>query len=102
MSWIKDSSELTEILKNEWLNPQSGLAEPIVIEEESPQTQTLRLYVVWSKWAALSQQQRSEIVMDAFSLVATKENRPQDVARVTIAMGLTREDAERMQIQLPA
>jgi hypothetical protein len=51
--------------------------------------------VIWSDWGDFNQQERSEIIMDAY-----EEARGSDlVSLVTVAMGLTPTEAERMGIE---
>ncbi|MDQ2730731.1 MAG: hypothetical protein M3Y56_03650, partial [Armatimonadota bacterium] len=68
--------------------------EPIIVEESGPNS-PVHLYVIWSDWAELNQQERSEIIMEAFEDVNGLEN----VLNVTVAMGLTPVEAKRMHIE---
>src|SRR5437016_2377015 len=82
-------------LVNEWRNPQPDATEPIIIEESpSNQERTNHLYVVWSDWAALTPIERSRLVLQAYTQV-----RGADLAsNVTLAMGLTPDDAKRLNL----
>jgi len=53
-----------------------------------------RVFVIWDEWSAMPQQERSEIIMDAHEEV----NGLDKAAQTTVAMGLTVEEAERMNI----
>lgn len=89
---------LRERLVQEWTAPNSSDSEPVIIEEGSVsmgQNFTAHLYVIWSEWADLDQTERSEIIMDACEQV-----RGRDFAlNVTVAMGLTTTEAQRMGIE---
>lgn len=88
--------DLQERLTQEWRNPQEGTTEPIIIEEVGPQEFVpAHLYVIWSEWASLEQTERSELITDS-----CEEVRGRDLAlNVTVAMGLTPEEAQRMGIE---
>lgn len=89
---------LRERLIQEWTAPNSSATEPIIIEEGSlsvGQTFTVHLYVIWSEWADLDQTERSEIIMDACEQVQGRDF----ALNVTVAMGLTAKEAERMGIE---
>ncbi len=88
------AEDLLNRLLQEWENPDSTLTEPVIIEENGTQDRPIKIFVVWSEWAELNQQERSEIIMDAFE----KLRSPQQSLRVTVAMGLTQDEAARMGI----
>jgi hypothetical protein len=82
-------------LETEWRNPQEGNVEPIIIEESpSRQARTNHLYVVWSEWTNLSPLERSKIVMQAYS----KVKGPDMANDITVAMGLTPAEADKMRL----
>jgi hypothetical protein len=64
---------------------------PEIIIEQARRGQPIHLYVVWDAWNDLSLQERSEIIMDAFE----KAKGRQQSLLVTLAMGLTRNEAQR-------
>ena len=88
--------ELQTRLVEEWSSPQQGAAEPVIIEEADTQGRVpTHLYVIWNAWSDLDQIERSEIIMEACEQV-----RGRDFAlNVTVAMGLTTREAERMGIE---
>ncbi len=82
------AGELEERLVQELTTPiQDPSAQPIVIAEP-------RLFVIWDEWAPLSQQDRSEIIMDAY----VRAKGQADAVRISVAMGLTAAEAARMGI----
>jgi hypothetical protein len=85
---------LTENLVREWRDPHDQ-GEPVIIKEEGPHGQPLRIYVVWSQWANLTQRERSGIVMRAAEEVGGAEL----AYRITLAMGLTTTEAARLGIE---
>ena len=94
---------MRERLTAEWALAARGSVansngQPVLIEDRGGETgrfgdrSSTHLYVIWDDWDSLTQQERSEIIMDAF------ENTHDDnkVMKVTIAMGLTATEADRM------
>ena len=87
--------ELRLRLTQEWEQPSQS-AQPVLIEATGDRLSgSTHLYVIWDDWQALDQRERSEIIMQAYQHT---HQRP-DVLRVTVAMGLTAKEAERMGIQ---
>lgn len=91
-------AQLAEILEAEWQNPQN--AEPLIIEErpreEAPPN---HIYVVWQEWSDLTPLERSRVIFAAYAQVLGLENEP-FLQEVTLAMGLTPEEARAMKIEL--
>jgi hypothetical protein len=89
---------LKELLSKEWANPQDDTSGPIIIETTDllrPQRATTHLYVVWDAWRDLTQRERSEMIMDVYEAVRGRNF----ALNVTVAMGLTPEEAKRMNIR---
>jgi len=89
------AEELRKRLFQEWQNPVDAHSEPVIIEEGRTGNRPTKIFVIWSEWAELNQQERSEIIMDAFE----EFRGVADSLRVTVAMGLTQQEADRMKIQ---
>lgn len=90
-----DAAEaLRDRLEQEWRAPDPEARQPVLIEEtvDPANRAQRRLIVIWDDWAYLSQLQRSEIIMDAYENTHPIEQ----VMQVTVAMGLTAQEAERM------
>jgi len=83
---------LVQELLNEWSNPNASRTEPIILEESGPGAKIAHVYVIWSKWEQMDRVERSEIIMEA----AERRLPPQDVANISIAMGLTAQEAQRL------
>ncbi len=100
---VKNNAERIADLQNrlavEWKFPgTSSIFEsaPVLIEDEQParigQSRTpIHLYAIWDEWADLSQTERSEILTDAYT-----KTHPNNILRVTLAMGLTHAEAAKM------
>jgi hypothetical protein len=88
--------ELTRILIEEWRKPKKKGQPVIVLEGQKGEPG--HVYVIWDAWKGLSQQERSEIIMDVVENL-TGENAFPDRSLVTVAMGLTPEEAKRMNIE---
>jgi len=91
-----NAAELTRLLMQEWTNPQPSGQPLIVIEDEGGQPR--HVYVIWDEWGDLSQVDRSMIIMDVVENL-TGERRISDPSQVTVAMGLTSEEARRMGLE---
>ena len=93
--------DLTERLTNEWRpGAASNAAQPILIEDRSrPNLAGLRssthLYVIWDEWEPLSQNERSEVIMEAYE----QTHELSDLLGVTLAMGLTVSEAQKMGVE---
>lgn len=81
-------------LVEEWEHPTENPSAPIIIEEDGEGQRPTRLFVVWDEWPELDQEERSEIIMDAYEEVRGRDKS----LLVTVAMGLTRREADRMHI----
>src|SRR5258708_2782468 len=90
-----DYDRLVDELFAEWTTPNPKASEPVILEEKGRNGKLVHLYVVWSKWAHTDRVERSEIIMDA----AQKKLRPGDLLEITIAMGLTPDEAKQMGLE---
>lgn len=89
------AQDLVDRLTQEYLQPSEGEVEPLLMElDDKRHHGTIHLYVIWQDWKHLDLRERSEIIMDAYEAARG----PESALRVTIAMGLTREEADRMGI----
>lgn len=82
-------------LVDEWQRPAPGAQQPIIVEESGGQGQPVHLYAVWDDWAPLGTIERSEVIMDAYEQVQGQGG----TTNVTVAMGLTPIEAERLGIR---
>lgn len=87
-----EQSKLTSRLAKEWTTPTNA-AEPVILEE-SDRGGVVHVYVVWGDWAQLTREQRGEIIMDAAERVKPRDQ----LLKITIAMGLTPDEADRFGI----
>lgn len=89
------ASDLQARLVQEWTLPQADSVEPVIIEENAQFYQDLKhLYVVWSEWEGLNQRERSRIIMGAYGQVHAS-----GAASITVAMGLTPQEADRLGVE---
>jgi hypothetical protein len=79
----------------EWIKPKQK-GQPLIILE-GKQGEPQHIYVIWDEWKGLGQQDRSEIIMDVVENLSGRNAVP-DLSLVTVAMGLTAEEAKRMHI----
>ena len=91
------TDKLAERLLEEWRAPQAGNGEPLIIEEAPRRGERPNhLYVVWSEWGDLTPIERSKMILQAY-----EKYKGRDLANsVTLAMGLTPDEARRLNIEL--
>jgi hypothetical protein len=90
-----DQGLLVDRLAQEWRTPDPAATEPVILEEPDGKRQIIHVYVIWSDWAHLDRTRRGEIIMDAAERVKPVE----ELLNITIAMGLTPEEADRFEIK---
>src|SRR5438874_11149088 len=90
-----DQARLVDRLAAEWSTPNAAAAEPVILEEKNSRGEVVHVYVVWSDWAHLDRERRGEVIMDA----AERVKQVGDVLKITIAMGLTPDEADRFGIK---
>lgn len=88
--------ELKDIIVQEYMHETNDPSKPvIVIDEETGIPGATHVTVIWDQWQGMTQRERSEIIMDA-----CEEAFPEEKVRdITLAMGLTKDEADRMRIQ---
>jgi hypothetical protein len=87
------NQELKDRLVAEWRNEAAPNPRPYIVQEENDQGHVVHVYVVWDEWGDLDQQQRSEVITEAYWEVFDVQG-----LALTVAMGLTSEEAKRMGI----
>lgn len=90
-----DRNRLVDQLVDEWQRPRDDHSEPLILREYGRGGALTHVYVVWSRWSTMDQAERGEIILDAAERVIGA----QKVLEITIAMGLTPDEAQRMGIQ---
>ncbi|NQU21234.1 MAG: hypothetical protein HQ567_08125 [Candidatus Nealsonbacteria bacterium] len=78
---------MTELTK-ELMNPQD-IGQPIILEDETLETNSLRVHVIWERWAEWSGELRSRIVLESYERAFPGDARPQ----ITLVLGLTVSEA---------
>lgn len=92
------SGPLRDRLIQEWEAPGQE-TQPVLIESAGDRMSgSKHLLIIWDEWLPLDQRERSEIIMDAYEATHTR----QEILKVTVAMGLTAAEAERMGIRYEA
>lgn len=76
--------ELVADLIGELRHPKP-IGQPIVLEDDTPQTNSVRVYVIWDRWSECARDARSDIIVDAYKTAYYKEF----ADRITLALGLT-------------
>ena len=72
-------------------NATTGLPTAPVVREDEQRGNYLHVTVIWDAWRRLGPEERGRMIMDAY-----ERARPDDVLRITVAMGLTHAEAERL------
>jgi hypothetical protein len=70
--------------------PTGPKTAPQIIEEEQ-HGKFMRVTVIWNAWKDVTHEDRGRIIMDVY-----EKQRPADVTRITVALGLTHAEAERL------
>ncbi len=87
--------ELRFHLIREWRGENPASDEPVIIEAPGDRfNPSTHLYVIWNRWGSLSQQRRSEVIMEAYEQRYGRD----PSLNVTVAMGLTPGEADRLGI----
>lgn len=68
---------------------------PMVYEEPQPYGKNLHVKVIWNRWAGVPVEERGAIILDAYDKAGLQD----EMRRITIALGLTPEEAEKLQIE---
>lgn len=92
-SQLATNQDLKNRLVDEWRDNGSQEPRPYIIQEEDEQGVVVHIYVVWDDWGDLDQQGRSEVITEAYWEVFDVKG-----LALTVAMGLTPEEAKRMGI----
>lgn len=86
--------QLVDQLATEWRAPNPSASEPVILEEADRSGQVVHVYVIWEAWSQIDRVVRGEIIMDAAERVKTRDQ----VLNISIAMGLTPEEADRFKL----
>lgn len=78
-----------ELQRNQPTGPASA---PQIIEEEK-RGNFLHVTVIWDAWKDVAGEDRGRIIMDAYD-----QQRPAEVSRIAVALGLTHAEADRLGI----
>lgn len=71
-------------LIEELRNPKP-LGQPIILEDATPQTNSVRVHVVWDRWTECPRELRHQVIEDAYmEALGSKQQLP-----ITLALGLT-------------
>jgi hypothetical protein len=89
---VSGEQDLQNELIKEIRDPKER-GEPDIIVER-PNASTIHLFVIWSKWENLDQMVRSRIILDGYAAAVGE----QEALKVTVAMGLTKPEADRLGI----
>jgi hypothetical protein len=90
-----DYGRLVKRLATEWHNRKSTGTEPVILEEKNKKGDVVHVYVIWSDWEELDREQRGDVIMDA----AERVLKLPALLNITIAMGLTPDEADRFKLK---
>jgi len=74
------------------LREPKAIGQPIVLEDHTPETNSVRVQVVWDRWDECPRDARSGIVLEAYENICGREFRRQ----ITLALGVTVAEATAM------
>src|SRR5438132_8664011 len=63
--------------------------QPIILEEQVPSTKSRHVRVIWDAWKELTDEQRSDVIVDAYM----QAEGPEAAAEITLAEGVTPQEA---------
>ena len=89
-------SELVKELQKQ--SDQRGPGIPDIVEQELTYGNKLQVTVIWDRWEDAGHEERGPIILDAY----LKARGPQAMLQVTQALGVTPEEAKRLNIEFPA
>ena len=78
-----DGSLLNDLVAE--LKQPRDMGQPIIIEDSTPETHSLRVNVVWDRWEECPRELRAGIIIDAYKEARGEEVRQQ----ITLALGVT-------------
>jgi hypothetical protein len=79
----REESLLGDLIQE--LKSPRDVGQPIIIEDETPETASMRVHVIWDRWDKCAHELRSGIVMEAYQ----KTSRVMQGQQLTLAFGLT-------------
>jgi len=79
-----EHEKLVEDLVSELRNPKP-MGQPIVLEDHTPETNSIRINVVWDRWEECPRESRSAIILSAYKRFFDKETFQQ----ITLTLGTT-------------
>jgi hypothetical protein len=68
---------------------------PKIIEEEDRLSKILNVYVVWQEWDSVTQQDRAEMILEAY-----EQAQPGAARKISIAMGVTPLEAQTLGLNI--
>ncbi|GIK15400.1 MAG: hypothetical protein BroJett003_03640 [Planctomycetota bacterium] len=83
---------LAEELRKEGVSSTPEI--PTIYEEELPYGAGLHVKVIWSRWGKVPLEERGAIILDAYEQAGMGQERK----RILVAMGLTPDEAQRLQM----
>jgi len=69
---------------------------PTIYEEAQSYGDNLHVKVIWDKWAGIPAEERGAIIIDAYD----KAGFDDEMRRITLALGLTKEEADKLNIDV--
>ncbi len=79
-----ESEKLVDDLLRELRNPRP-IGQPIVLEDQTPETDSIRINVIWDRWEECPREARSTIILDAYKNFFDKEA----FGQITMTLGTT-------------
>lgn len=77
------------------MRPDGSPDAPLIIEEQIRRSNRIHVTVLWDEWAAVSPEDRSRIILDAYERVRGAEA----ILTLTAALGLTHAEAKKLGVE---
>jgi hypothetical protein len=78
---------LVSFLRGELKN-SSRIEQPVILEDHTPETDTVRVHVIWDRWEECPREQRTDIILDAYLSLGAEWR-----SKITLALGITPAEA---------
>ena len=87
---VAELSHELKVATGRELSPSYSEPPDIYMKEGSAPDKLIRVYVVWDKWKGVTEVHRRGIILDGLTAAGLKD----EVSRVAVALGYTREEAD--------
>lgn len=77
------------------MRPDGDFNAPLIIEEQTRQSDRIHVTVIWDRWGAVAPEDRSQIILDAYERVRGASA----ILTLSAALGLTHAEAKKLGVE---